>query len=132
MPKPALTRRVYRLYQDVLLGDASRDLWLNSKAAGSPGHMAQANAWQAFYFAKRWSGRDIDLKRLQGIVLRKGTGECATAFARYIPGANVKRLQNRVISVGTSKELREFARSVPGANVRRMEDLASVMEVMGH
>jgi len=120
--KPALTRRLERHYRQILQS------W-----AGVSYHASwrgETVAWAAFYFAKRWCGRDIDLKRLASIVLRAEDPECCYRFVREVPGANVKRFQRHVMLHGSAELMRRFAREVPGAHRDSLENMAIVAEIM--
>ena len=131
--KARLTRRTYRKYQAILAADAqerSEEEFDWPPAGWSRG--GSSLAWAAWGFAKRWRGRkDVDLKRLQRIVLDWGTGECAYRFAMDVPGANVGRCQRAVMEDGDPETMRLFAANVPGAHAPSLEALALVAEVMG-
>ncbi len=120
--KAGLSRRLLRQYQSILNGNgAVYFLW---PSIGS-------NGQAALIFAKAYGRRKgVDIKRLQGIVLRASDPSFAIEFARDVPGANVKRFQRRVIELGDPRAMRRFARSVPGAEIPRLEAYALVAEIM--
>jgi len=120
-------------YRSILMGDASawfythRSQWFSAK---NQLERRRANSWQACLFARQWYGRNIDLARLQSIVMRSDIAEPAIFFARDVPGANIKRLERHVMKHGTAKEMRTFASVIPGANVERLMAMAMVAEIM--
>lgn len=120
--KPALTRRLFRRYQEILAG------WQGHNYNYS--WVGDTWAWAAYGFAKRWHSRSIDLKRLATIVLHSDNPECCYRFARDVPGANVKRFQRQVMRHGNAELMRTFAREVPGAHKESLEQMAIVAEIM--
>lgn len=130
--KPALTRRLHDAYRRVLANNGGWYLDHEFQWCRHRGHFGAAeehNAWAAYYFAKRWNGRDIDMARLQNIVVRGGSAKCILAYARDVPGANVRKLQFALIERGTVVQLRDFAK-LPGANADALERMAIAREVM--
>ncbi len=123
--KPGLTRRVERHYRAILAYKA--EAWLGNQrwAFGDRHH-----AWSAYFFAKKWRGRNIDIRALQRIVFHCGYPDVALRFAKDIPGVNIKKLQSVVLERGSPEEKRLFARDVPGADVQWLESMAAVQEVM--
>lgn len=129
--RPALGRRAMSMYRRILANQG--DWYLDHEFVwrrhwGSFGSGMESNAWAAYYFAKRWQGRDIDLARLQNIVIRHGTAKCAILFAAGVREASVRKLQYAVIRRGDCKALREFAK-LPGADPALLNGLADVREV---
>jgi hypothetical protein len=84
----------------------------------------------AYFFAKRWSGRNIDIRRLMRIVIRCECAEAAFLFARDLEDAHIRRLQDVVMKHGTVEEKRQFAREVPGASVQWLQTMADIQEIM--
>ena len=130
-----LTRRTYRKYQYILQAAADERELNYGELEWPPtgaGRRGSGLAWAAWGFAKRWHARrDVDVKKLQRIVLDWGSGECVYRFARDVPGANVKRCQAAVMEDGDPGVLRSFAANVPGAHSPSLEALAIIAEVMG-
>lgn len=128
MSKARLSRRLSDRYRRILVGDQRWvDRWidLGTRARRDPKNYL---AWAALHFASQWSGRSgWDVKKLQGVVLRHGDGECLIRFAK-VPGANLRRLQSKIEEVGTADELRRFA-TLPGAASEHLRDLAVVKDV---
>lgn len=124
-----------RLYQTVISCDTNYNsgLWLGSKANPfsfwGPSSAHRSTGWSALYFAREWGGRDIDLKKLQRIVLRCGDPQCMYEFARDVKGANVSRFQYAIIKCGNAKVMRMFAEKIPGANKRYIELMIMIAEV---
>jgi len=90
----------------------------------------EADAMCAYFFAKRWHGKNIDMHKLQRVVIHC---ECATAaflFARDIEGANIRKLQTIILKNGSAELKRQFAREIPGADVQWLESIAAVQDVM--
>lgn len=130
--RPALTRRLHNMYLRVLAhqGDQYLDhefCW--RRHYGSFGSGMESNAWAAYYFARRWGGRDIDLARLQNIVARYGSGACLLAYASNVRGANVRKLQFAMVERGTVVQLRAFAK-LASADAGVLERTAVVREVL--
>lgn len=84
----------------------------------------------AYFFAKKWQGRAIDIHGLQRVVIRAEHAEAAYLFARDIEGANIRRLQKVILNRGSPEQKRQFARMIPGAAVQHLEALAIIQEVM--
>ena len=84
----------------------------------------------AYFFAKKWQGRAIDVHGLQRVVIRSGFAKAAYLFARDIEGANIRRLQRIIMDSGSADQKRQFARDIPGAAVQHLEALAIIQEVM--
>lgn len=136
--KARLTRRTYRKYHAILRAAAEEkeDAGNLGEFDWPPTGMGRTGsmlAWAAWAFAKRWHGRsDVDLNRLQRIVLDWGSGRCVYRFAMDVPGASVRRCQKAVMEDAEPEILRMFATNVPGAYAPALERLAVVAEVMGH
>lgn len=136
MGKPRLTKRLQHLYNETIRGRAGS--WhyphpcaydWGSRGGPSP---ARTSAWQAYLFAKEWHSRaGVDLKRLEGIVLRGGDAECVYRYVLDVPGASVRRAQRAVVACGAADVIRKFALNVPGADVQYLEAAIIVAEVMG-
>jgi len=130
--KARLTKRLQSQYNQILQGNIPGH-YEYGYGFGWPigGAGSGAIGWVAYLFAKEWSGREgVDLKKLQGIVLRSGDAECAWRFARDIPAANKRRLQTLVMQTGGANQMRKFAAHVPGADKQTLENLAIVSEIM--
>ena len=125
--KPALTRRLEVQYRAVLDREGADYNYPWPYITNSRG---EADSMCAYFFAKRWQGRNIDLKRLQRLVIRCEFAKAAFLFARDIEGANVRRLQDVVLRHGSPELKRQFAREIPGASVQWLEAMATVQEVM--
>ncbi len=133
MAKPALTKRLFRVYQAILDNGDDTQYWMYRNAApflSSTTPDEVRVGWQAYYFAKRWSGRDIDLKRLQRIVLRSPDAECSYSFAKDVPGVNIRRLARHIMECGNSFWMRKFADRFPNQDSERLRNLAVVHELM--
>ena len=131
--KPALTRRLQRDYLQIIhrSHNAYHDMWIWWQH-GNPGHQASV-AWAAYYFAKRWHGRDIDMKRLQKIVLDWGTAECLYKYARDVPGVNLRRFAIAVAKSGNADVMKLFVKNIPGirdCDERFLTGMALINEVM--
>ena len=134
--KPGLTRRVDVLYHKILADDRTADNWYWPHPCaytwGSSQSLRSAMGWMALLFARKWVGRDIDLKRLGSIVARSGDPVCAYEWTRDIPGITTtlfKRLQQVVIYGNNPEAIRAFM-VIPGADRRLLEATLIVAEVM--
>ena len=134
--KPGLTRRVDVLYHKILADDRSADSWYwphpYAYTWGSSQNLRASMGWMALLFAQKWIGRNIDLKRLGGIVARSGDPECAYQFARDIPGISstlFKRLQQVVIYGNNPKAICAFM-TLPGADVKWLSDTLLISQIM--
>lgn len=124
--KPALTRRMQWQQRAVLdLNGADYNYpWPHIAKT-----TAEANAMAAYFFAKRWRGREINFHALQRIVIKSECARAAYLFAKDVEGANIRRLQKVVLDSGTVEEKRQFAK-IPGADEQWLEAVAAVQEVM--
>ena len=100
------------------------------KGSWTPASLATHDAMAAYYFAKKWSGRNIDMRALQRVVLRANIPMAAYLFARNIPGAQVRKLQKIILDSGDAEMMRKFAKEIPGADVTWLENIACVTEIM--
>lgn len=128
MSKPALTRRVRKLYNAIVGGiEWSEEIYFK----GLKDRRYRRVCWGAYHFAKRWQGRGgFHMWKLQLIVIRSEDATCAYAFARDVRGAKVDRLQKVVIEHGSPQLMRDFACNVPGADVQHLKNLAMIGETM--
>lgn len=132
--KPGLTKKVLREYNDIL--ELSYAGYRKHRVLSYNGSRRQPHypsiAWSAYFFAKRWQGRSIDLKKLQRIVLTFGSPKCIYMFARDVEGANLRRLAHALIERGDPKLMREFADNIDviEADSRFLTGMAAVAEVM--
>lgn len=139
MPKPKLTRRVMRQYRNIInQNEHLSQYWqlprlpvtANTSSRGLFGYThQQINGFAALHFAKKWKGRDIDLKKLERIVAQSGDASCMAEFALNIPGANVKRLQKAAVKTLNPEGIRRFM-AVPGARTEYLKSLLIIIEVM--
>lgn len=121
MSRAKLTRRQRRLYEDVLVGEETRHYYAHP-CAGSWQYGAGLEevgiGWQAALFAAEFAGRkDVDLRRLEALVLKSRDPRCAYFFARHVPGADVAALLKLVESSGDKVVLSAFLKHV--ANARK-------------
>jgi hypothetical protein len=137
--KARLTRRLKRQYQAVLELDAHSWMYPGPGWSNKNYHKYNKNrtnwdydpAWGAWAFAKEWQNRqDVDIKRLQRIVIKSGNPYVAYAFARDVKEANINRLQRLVIYSGDPDIMRIFANNIRGANQYLLNSLADVAEIM--
>mgnify|MGYP006958005027 CR=1 FL=1 len=135
--KARLTRRLKRQYQAVLKLDAYHWMYPCPGWRANPRYFNQQTrsgydpAWGAWAFAKEWQNRqDVNIKRLQRIVIKSGNPYVAYAFARDVKEANVNRLQRLVIYSGDPDIMRIFANNIRGANQYLLNSLADVAEIM--
>lgn len=84
----------------------------------------------AYFFAKRWHGKNIDIHKLQRVVLHCEHAKTALMFARDVKGANIRKLQDIVLKNGSAELKRQFAREISGAAVQWLEAMAAVQDVM--
>jgi hypothetical protein len=119
--KPKLTRRTWNWYRQILNGGPGPDSWVTNPGFRELG-------WAAAVFATKWRSRDINIKKLQTLVLKSGSAECAYHFAKNVPGANVKKLTEIVIKHGSSDLMRTFAREISGADKELLENWASIYD----
>ncbi len=124
--KPALTRRQATQHRAVLGSNGADYNWPWPCIASSA---EEANAMAAYFFVKKWHGRQIDFHGLQRIVIHSGCARAAYLFARDIEGANIKRLQKVILEHGSVAEKRLFAK-LPNANSQWLESIADIQEVM--
>ena len=125
--KPALTRRQERQYRAVLArhgADYNYPWPYIAKVVG------EADAMCAYFFAKRWHGKNIDVRKLQHVVILCAHAKVAFMFARDIEGANIRKLQIIVMKNGSADLKRQFAHQIPGADVQWLEAMAAVQDVM--
>lgn len=139
--KARVTRRVWNRYREILTEAEQGKSWVRCNGWLPQGWNQDPTlykksfcdehiAWAAYGFAKEWQGRsDIDLKRLQNIVIRHEAPIVAYYFARDIQGANIKRLQRIVINGANPDLMRRFA-ELPGAYRQYCLNMADVAEVM--
>lgn len=132
-----LTRRLKRQYQAVLALDAYHWMYPCPGWKAKPRYFHQKTsygydpAWGAWAFAKEWQSRqDVDIKRLQRIVIKSGNPYIAYAFARDVKEANIKRLQQMVIYSGDPDIMRIFADNILGANQHLLRSMADIAEIM--
>lgn len=121
--KPKLTKRTYHWYQQILRGD-DPDPWIPFRFYSNPPKNTMGRA--AYNFARRWQSRDIDIKRLQRIVIESGDPIAAYEFAKNVKEANVRRLGEVIIGHGSAELMRAFADNVPGAKASRLRDYADL------
>ena len=136
--KVRLTRRLRRQYQAVLELDAYQ--WMYPGPGwGKPYHPGVKNrhrhgydpAWGAWAFAKEWQSRiDVDIKRLQNIIIKSENPHVMYAFARDVKEANTKRLQRMIVYSGYPDIMRDFARNIPGADKHLLRSMADIAEIM--
>lgn len=125
--KSRLTRRVARLYSHILTDNAGTFWWSWRTQSVSREEMWQM---QALGFAKQWGGREgVDLKRLEGIVVRGPNPMHMVEFAAEIPGAGLRRIQLAVVAKGRPEAIRALMR-VPGVRPESLENALLVAEVM--
>ena len=125
--RPALTRRQAIQYRAVLDCEGADYNYPWPHIAKTT---AEANAMCAYFFAKRWKGRNIDIRRLMRIVMRCECAEAAFLFARDLEDAHTRKLQDVVMKHGTAEQKRKFAREIPGASVQWLEAMADIQEIM--
>lgn len=135
--RPALTRSQNRQYQGILRRCASyadvEAYHLSWMAYKGGEHAKRSLAWAAYYFAKRWNGRDINMKKLQKIVLDWGDSKCLYEYARDVPGANIRRFAHAMVHANDPDMMRLFVANVPGviaSDTRYLIGMAAVAEVM--
>jgi len=133
--KARLTRRLKRQYQAVLKLDAEHWMWPCPGWSTNPRYFRRGHnydpAWGAWAFAKEWQSRqDVDIKKLQRIIIRSNNPYVAYAFARDVKEANINRLQRLVIYSGDPDIMRIFANNIQGANQYLLNSLADVAEIM--
>lgn len=125
--KSRLTRRVARLYSQILNNNADWWLWDYGSWRKTKEELWQI---QALTFARQWGGRmNVDLKRLEGIVVRGPNPMHMVAFAARVPGAGLRRIQRAVLERGRPDAIRALMR-VPGIHPKALEEALLVAEVM--
>jgi hypothetical protein len=125
--RPRLTKRLERRYQELLIGwTGLNSRWVDSRYSWT----GEYHGWAAFYFARQWRSRNIDLARLANIVLRSNDAELCYRYAREIPGASIRKFQRQVIRYGTAELMRRFSREVSGADKVYLEGMACIAEIM--
>jgi len=134
-----LTKRLFRQYTYILnneVGSIYSYNWLmrgdinGKKTYFTPHHPIEIRAFAAYYFLKSYPSKQIDIKRLQNIILKSENPELIYKFAKNVKTANVKRCQRTLIKIGSVKYLRLFAHNIPGCHRQYLLDLADVAEIM--
>jgi hypothetical protein len=129
--KPCLSRRLQRQYRQVLLGKAESWFYPHPHAFGWGRHDPGTAGWQAYLFAKEWGNRaEVDLARLQRIVIQSNDGECIYRYARDISEANTRKLQYAVVRSGDPDAIRRFS-LLPKADRIWLERYLLVAEILG-
>ena len=130
--KPKMTRRLKIQYEAVLNLDTPFWMWYPpSKKHVKHGKFDHDFGWGAWAFAKQWQcRRDVDIKKLQKIVIKFGNPYTIYAFARDVKEANINRLQKSIIYSGNPEVMRMFADNIPGANQSLLRSMADIAEIM--
>jgi len=120
------TRRVHNLYVHVLTGSSSIMSYMHYRIQD----VSVARQIMALTFAREWGGRSgIDVKRLEGIVVRGPVPEVIARYAKEVPGANLRRITRAVVRTGDVRAMRVLA-GVPGVDRAYLENAIVVAEVM--
>ncbi len=120
------TRRVQRLYNHILSGSQSLMSYTDYRTRG----LAEARQKLALQFAREWGGRSgVDVKRLEGIVVRGPDAKVMAQYAKEVAGASVRRIQKAVVRSGDVRAMRVLA-GVKGADRAYLENAIVVAEVL--
>jgi hypothetical protein len=88
-------------------------------------------ATEAYLFAKVFGDKeDVDVKKLQRIVINERVPNLWYKFARDIEGANINKIQNLVIRYGMASTMNRFSLNVPKADKEKLEAFMLIKEVM--
>jgi hypothetical protein len=123
-----MTKRIKKWYLQILSGNDPDQYWAPryiyaKKHLTSIGHAAAV-------FATRWNSRDIDIKKLQRIVINSHDAIAAYHFAMNVPGANTKKLAYVVMKYGDAPLMRAFAMNVPNSDKDSLENFARTYEAI--
>jgi hypothetical protein len=128
MSRPKMTKRIKRWYLQILSGTDPDPYLVPRYLYVKKHHTTIGHA--AAIFAARWYGRDIDIKKLQRIVINSNDANAAYHFAKNVPGANIKKLAYVVMKYGDASLMRAFADNIPEANKQILSDYALVHEAI--
>lgn len=129
--KTGLTRRQLREYQQIIIGNG-HIYYFSGKAAGYyKGYTdGRSNGWAALFFAKQWRSRNINIRKLQKVIIASDDARCAYEFARDVPGANIKKIQDMIVNCNDPAIIRKFA-NIHGADKELLLDALIIAEVLG-
>jgi hypothetical protein len=132
--KVGLTRRQLEEYNHILHGWGPDYYPFNSRACywnRCYYSNQSANGWAALFFARRWKSRNINIRKLQQVVIASGDPRCAYEFARDVPEANIKKIQDMIVNSGNPEIIHKFAHDIKGADKQMLENALIIAEVLG-